>query len=73
MSRRIPLAWLQLSKDKPRMLVALAGVVFAVILVSMQLGFHSSIYESAVRYHRHFDYDLALLSPATPFIAFPER
>ncbi len=72
MSRRIPLAWLQLSKDKPRMLVALAGVVFAVILVSMQLGFHSSIYESAVRYHRHFDYDLALLSPATPFIAFPE-
>lgn len=72
MSRRIPLAWLQLSKDKPRMMVALAGVLFAVILVSMQLGFHSSIYESAVRYHRHFVYDLAMLSPATPFIAFPE-
>jgi len=72
MRRRIPLAWLQLSKDKPRLLTALAGVVFAVILVSMQLGFHSSIYESAVRYHRHFDYDLAMLSPSTPFIAWPE-
>lgn len=72
MNHNIPLAWLQLSKDKPRLLVALAGVIFAVILVSMQLGFHSSIYESAVRYHRQFDYELAMLSPTTPFIAFPE-
>jgi len=72
MNHNIPLAWLQLSKDKPRLLVALAGVIFAVILVSMQLGFHSSIYDSAVRYHRQFDYELAMLSPTTPFIAFPE-
>lgn len=72
MARRIPVAWLQLSKEKLRLLVALTGVGFAVILVFMQLGFQSSVYESATRYHRSLDYDLVMLSPKTPFIGFPE-
>jgi putative ABC transport system permease protein len=72
MARRIPVAWLQLSKEKLRLLVALSGVSFAVILVFMQLGFRSSVYESATRYHRGLDYDLVMLSPKTPFIGFPE-
>jgi len=72
MTQRIPLAWLQLTKDKSRLLIALAGVAFAVILVSMQLGFQSSMYVSAVRYHNLFDYDLAMLNPSTPFIGYPE-
>lgn len=72
MPRRIPVAWLQLSRDKLRLLVGVAGVAFAVILVFMQLGFRSAIYESATRYHRSFDYGLVLLSPKTPFIGFPE-
>lgn len=72
MARKIPVAWLQLSKEKLRLLVALSGVTFAVILVFMQLGFRSSVYESATRYHRALDYDLVMLSPKTPFIGFPE-
>lgn len=72
MKQRIPLAWLQLSKDKARLFTALAGVAFAVILVSMQLGFQSSMYDSAVRYHQLFQYDLVMLSPSTPFIGYPE-
>jgi len=72
MNRRIPLAWLQLSKDKSRLAIALSGVAFAVILVSMQLGFQSSMYDSAIRYHHRFQYDLVMLSPSTPFIGFPE-
>jgi putative ABC transport system permease protein len=72
MARKIPVAWLQLSKEKLRLLVALSGVSFAVILVFMQLGFRSSVYESATRYHRALDYDLVMLSPKTPFIGFPE-
>jgi putative ABC transport system permease protein len=72
MARKIPGAWLQLSKEKLRLLVALSGVSFAVILVFMQLGFRSSVYESATRYHRALDYDLVMLSPKTPFIGFPE-
>jgi putative ABC transport system permease protein len=72
MARKIPIAWLQLSQEKLRLLVALSGVSFAVILVFMQLGFRSSVYESATRYHRSLDYDLVMLSPKTPFIGFSE-
>src|SRR5262245_6966554 len=71
MARRVPVAWLQLSRDKLRLLVGLAGVAFAVILVFMQLGFQSAMYESATRYHRALDFDLVLVSPKTPFIGFP--
>jgi putative ABC transport system permease protein len=65
-------AWLQLSRDKLRLLVGLAGVAFAVILVFMQMGFQRAMYESATRYHHAFDFDLALVSPKTPFIGQPE-
>jgi len=68
----LSLAWLQLSQQKPRLLVAILGVAFAVLLVSMQLGFRASIYDSAVRLHRAMNYDLVLVSPKTPFIGFPE-
>ena len=61
MARRIPLAWLQLSRDRLRLLVAVAGVSFAAILVSMQLGFRSAMYDSAVRYHERLRYDLVML------------
>lgn len=37
----------------------------------MQLGFRSAVYESAVRYHERFRYDLVMISPKTPFIGFP--
>jgi len=71
MRRRVPLAWLQLTREKLRLLVAIAGVAFAVVLVSMQLGFRTAMYESAVRYHEHLHYDLVMLNPKTPFIGFP--
>ena len=70
MVRRVPMAWLQLGREPLRLLVGLAGVAFAVILVFMQLGFRSAMYESATRYHHSLDYDLVLLSPKTPSSAF---
>jgi putative ABC transport system permease protein len=66
------LAWLQLSREKLRLLVALAGVAFAVILILMQLAFRQSVFDSAIRYHEKLDYDLAMINPKTPFIGFPE-
>jgi HlyD family secretion protein len=54
----VPLAWLQLSRERLRLVIALAGVAFAVILVSMQFGFRGAMYESAVRYHELFASDL---------------
>lgn len=72
MNRLFQLAWRQISKEKTRLIVALGGVSFAVVLVSMQLGFRGSVYTSAVRLHQKMDYDLVMLNPATPFIGFSE-
>jgi putative ABC transport system permease protein len=71
MQDRIGVAWLQLSRDKLRLAVGVAGVAFAVILVFMQLGFRTAVYESATRYHRALDFDLVLVSPKTPFVGVP--
>ena len=73
MRRSIPVARLQLMREKPRLFVAIAGVAFAVVLVSMQLGFRAAMYDSAVRYHRTLRFDLAMLSHKTPFIGFPKQ
>jgi putative ABC transport system permease protein len=68
----LSLAWKQLWAEKARLAVALAGVAFAVVLVSMQLGFRESMYASAVRIHKNLDFDLVMLNPSTPFIGYPE-
>ncbi len=69
----IPLAWLQLTREKFRLAVAIAGVSFAVILVFMQIGFHRSVFDSATRYHRILDYDLVMVNPATAYIGWPKE
>lgn len=65
---KIPLAWLQLKKEKTRLLVAASGVGFSVVLIFMQLGFQGALFESVVRYHTRFDYDIALISPESAFL-----
>ncbi|MGH7340317.1 MAG: ABC transporter, partial [Candidatus Rokuibacteriota bacterium] len=68
----LPLGWLQLRHQKRRLLVALAGIAFAVILILVQLGFRASLFESAVRYHQRLHYDIALFSTESSFIALPQ-
>ncbi len=66
----IPLAWLQLMREKTRLLVALAGIGFAVILMFMQLGFQDALFESAVNLHKNLQGDIFLISPqSTALIA----
>ena len=69
---RVPLGWLQLKHRPLRLLVALAGIGFAVLLILMQLGFRSALFESAVRYHERLVYDIALFSPDSVFIVRPQ-
>ena len=57
-----PLAWLQLTREKTRLLVALAGIAFAVILMLMQLGFRDALFASSVRIHQHLRGDIFLLN-----------
>lgn len=59
---KIPLAWLQLSREKMRLLVALAGISFADILMFMQLGFRDALFDSAVTLHKNLQGDIFLIS-----------
>jgi putative ABC transport system permease protein len=76
-SRRIPLAWLLLSRQPARLAVALAGIAFAGILMLMQLGFRDGLFDASVTVHKLFDADLVLISPRTMssigMASFPRR
>lgn len=63
MRRKTPLAWLQLMKEKSRLIVAIAGIGFADMLMFMQLGFQDSLYDSATVPHRLLQADLVLIDP----------
>lgn len=61
--RRTPLGWLQLAKQKSRLLVAISGVAFADVLMMMQLGFQTALYDSNTRLHQELNADLVLINP----------
>lgn len=60
--RKIPLAWLQLMKQRGRFIVALCGITFAAFLMLMQLGFQSALYDSNTRFHELLQTDLVIIS-----------
>jgi len=66
----IPLAWLQLSREKIRFIIALAGIAFAVILMFMQLGFQAALYDSAARFHQSLQGDLVLISSRSKSLGY---
>ena len=68
---RVPIAWLQLKREKLRLLAAIAGVTFGVVLIFVQLGFQEAMFASSVRYHETLGYDIAIVSPKTDFIVKP--
>jgi len=59
----VPLAWLQLTYEKSRLLVAIAGITFAVVLMFLQLGFRDALFTSAIRLQSNLVGDLVLISP----------
>jgi putative ABC transport system permease protein len=59
---QIPLAWLQLSWQRVRFIAALAGVVFIIVLLFLQLGFQDALYNSATQVHQVLRGDLFLIS-----------
>ena len=64
MAMKTPLAWKNLSHNKIRTLVGVAGVGFAAILIFMQLGFLGGIKNTATQIFDALDFDLMLRSPA---------
>ncbi len=74
---KISTAWLQLKYEKIRLLVALCGISFAVVLIFMQLGLRAALFDSAVAVHTKLQGEIFLTSPrSTSFVAmenFSER
>lgn len=74
---KIPAAWLQLKYDYSRTTVALSGIVFAVVMIFMQLGFREALFDSAVHLHESLQGDIFLISPRstslTAMESFSER
>ncbi len=59
---KTPLAVLQLTHEKTRLLVALAGITFADVLMFMQLGFKNALFDSSVRLHNSLEGDIFVVN-----------
>ncbi|MEM9213083.1 MAG: ABC transporter permease DevC [Cyanobacteria bacterium P01_F01_bin.150] len=62
---KTPLAWLNLVHEKTRLVAAIAGVVFAVLLVFMNLGFMGALSLTASQIYEQMNADIFLYSPKT--------
>lgn len=71
------LAWRQLFHDKSKAITALLGVMFAALLVFMQLGFRDSLFQSAANLPHHLQGDLFVVHPQTAVLfqglSFPKN
>lgn len=59
------LAWRQLRHEKSRLAAAISGVVFACLLIFMQLGFMTALFDSAVQVQKALNADLFLMHRMT--------
>jgi putative ABC transport system permease protein len=50
-------------KEKTRLVVAVAGITFADMLIFIQMGFESALFDAAVQPHRNLQADLVLINP----------
>lgn len=66
------LAWRQLRSERARLLSAIAGVMFACVLVFMQLGFRSALFDSATALPQAMRGELFLIHPLTQALFRPE-
>lgn len=66
------LAWRQLRAERARLFSAIAGVMFAAVLVFMQLGFRSALFDSATRLLAAMESELFLVNPLTVASFRPE-
>src|SRR5215510_2740845 len=72
-----PLAWLNLTHNKRRLAVSIAGVVCTVLMMFMEVGFLNAMYDAQVGLLERLNADLVILSKWTRTLAgtlpFPRR
>lgn len=64
LSRRVPLAWNNLTHDRRRLCVALCGIGFAVVLMFMQTGFKNALFDSTVQILQDLNGQIVLIAKA---------
>ncbi|MFN9247071.1 MAG: ABC transporter permease DevC [Planctomycetota bacterium] len=73
----VSLAWKNLTHDRRKLALALAGVAFAVLLMFQQRGFNHALFDSTVELVRRLDADLLVFNRArfalTSELRFPKE
>src|SRR5207247_10273965 len=64
-------AWQQLRQERLRLLAAVAGITFAVVLQLQQFGFREALFTSATVLHDRLRADLVMISSQYEFIVAP--
>jgi putative ABC transport system permease protein len=64
MRRRVPLVWKNLTHHRQRLLIAVCGVGFAVVLMFTEIGFRNALFDSTVKIFRDLDADVIVASKA---------
>ncbi|MBL8266138.1 ABC transporter permease DevC [Steroidobacter sp.] len=73
MNPGVPIAFLQLTKQPRRLLIAVAGIAVSTLGILGQMGFEDSLFRSATRLFQEFDADVALISPQYQFMVLPAQ
>jgi putative ABC transport system permease protein len=69
---RVPLAWLNLTHDKRRLIIRILAVAFAVFLMFVELGFWNALLDASVELIEQFNGQLVLVSKARYAMAIKE-
>jgi putative ABC transport system permease protein len=69
---RVPLAWLNLTHQKRRLVIRVLGVAFAVFLMFAQLGFYNGLLDAQVQLIKQFNGDIIIVSKAHYTMAVKE-
>ncbi len=71
--RHTPLAWFNLTAEKRRLLTAVAGVTFAVLLMFMFQGFENALYDSQVQLIKLLNGDIIIVNRLKYTMFVPEQ
>ncbi|MEO0853223.1 MAG: DevC protein, partial [Cyanobacteria bacterium J06648_11] len=73
MFQKTPLAWFNLTYERRRLITAIAGVAFAVLLMFMFVGFKNALYDSQVQLLKLFNAEVVLVSTLKDNMIVPEQ
>ncbi len=65
---KTPLSWRNAWHNKVRSLVALCGIMFAILLIFMELGFYGAARTNAIAVYDMLDFDVAVVSPECMYL-----